>query len=181
VDAIYRGWLFFQERIVGYAAALMMLAITIFANVEIFRRYVIGTTYHWGQDAVTFLMITAAFLFFGAAQAKRAHLAVTALPDWLRDSGREKLGLVVRIVALVLSILFVICFIYWGLPGAQRTLARGLLTESMLIPLWPFQFALLIGMGFMGVTMCFHLYRDVMRLFGHQAFAWEPDHDQLEL
>jgi TRAP-type C4-dicarboxylate transport system permease small subunit len=47
--------------------------------------------------------------------------------------------------------------------------------------MWPFQYALIVGMAMMGITALFQLYRDVMRLFGRDAFPWEPDHDQLEL
>jgi TRAP-type C4-dicarboxylate transport system permease small subunit len=179
--AIYKAWLFFQERIVGTAAALTLLGVTIFACSEVFGRYLVGHTFHWGQDAVTYIMIAATFLYFGAAQAKRAHLAVTALPDWLRGRDMLKPALAVRAGALFCVVLFVSGFVYWGLPAAARTLRVGTTTESLILPLWPFQYALLVGFGMMGITALFQFYRDVMRLFGRDVFPWEPDDDQLVL
>lgn len=178
---IYRIWLFLQEHVVGTLAALIMLAVTVFAVGQMFSRYLAGHTFHWGQDAVTYFVITATFLYFGASQAKRAHLAVTLLPDWLRAAGRIDLALAVRAIASLCVVLFVAGFVWWGLPAATRTWRVGTVTESLALPMWPFQYALVLGMAMLGITALFQLYRDVMRLFGRDVFPWEPDDDQLEL
>jgi TRAP-type C4-dicarboxylate transport system permease small subunit len=178
---IYKAWLFFQEHVVGTLAALTMLAVTVFAVSEMFGRYLAGQTFPWGQDAVTYLVITATFLYFGAAQVKRAHLAVTALPDWLRGGGRVRLALTIRSIASLCVVLFVAGFIWWGLPAAARTWRVGVVTESLAFPMWPFHYALIVGMAMLGITALFQLYRDVMRLLGRDVFPWEADHDELEL
>jgi TRAP-type C4-dicarboxylate transport system permease small subunit len=178
---IYRVWLFFQERVVGTLAAVTMLVVTVFAVSEMFGRYLAGHTFQWGQDAVTYSVVAATFLYFGVSQAKRAHLAVTLLPDWLRAGGRVDLALAIRSIATLCVILFVAAFIYWGVPAAARTWRAGVVTESLALPLWPFQYALVAGMAMMGITALFQLYRDVMRLLGRDVFPWETDDDQLEL
>lgn len=178
---IYKAWLLFQERVVGTLAAVTMLVVAVFAVAEMFGRYLAGHTFQWGQDAVTYSVVSATFLYFGASQAKRAHLAVTTLPEWLRGSGRVKAALAIRSFAALSIVLFVAGFIYWGLPAAARTWRVGVVTESLALPMWPFQYALLVGMAMMGITALFQLYRDVMRLFGRDVFPWESDHDQLEL
>lgn len=181
MEATYKAWRFLQDRVIGYAAAWTMLGVTVLAVLEIFRRYVMGSTFHWGQDAVTYFMVSTCFIYFGAAQAQRAHLAVTLLPDWLKDSGWIKVALVVRSTALLLSLLFVFGFVYWGLPGAERSMRLDRMTESMIIPLWPFHYVLLVGMAIMGITMLFQLYREVMQLFGREVFPWDRDDHELEL
>jgi TRAP-type C4-dicarboxylate transport system permease small subunit len=178
---IYRVWLFFQEHIVGTLAAVTLLVVTVFAVSEMFGRYLAGHTFQWGQDAVTYLVVAATFLYFGVSQAKRAHLAVTLLPDWLRAGGRVDLALAIRSIASLCVVLFAAGFVYWGLPAAERTWRVGTVTESLALPMWPFQFALVAGMAMMGITALFQLYRDVMRLLGRDVFPWETDEDQLEL
>lgn len=178
---IFKAWLFFQEKIVGNLAAITMLLVTAFAVSQVLGRYIFGHTVHWGQDTVTYILIATTFLYFGASQAKRAHLAVTALPDWLRAHGRMKLAVGIRALSLLVVILFVIAFLYWGLPGAHRTWRMGTVSESLALPLWPFQYALLAGMGMFGITAMFQFYRDVMRLFDKDVFPWESDHDEFEL
>jgi TRAP-type C4-dicarboxylate transport system permease small subunit len=178
---IYRVWLHFQEHVIGTLAALTILLVTVFAVSEMFGRYLLGHTFPWGQDAVTYLMITAIFLYFGVSQAKRAHLAVTMLPDWLRAGGRVDLALAMRSIASLCVVLVAAAFIWWGLPAAQRTWRAGVVTESLALSMWPFQFALLAGMAMMGITALLQLYRDVMRLLGRDVFPWETDDDELEL
>jgi TRAP-type C4-dicarboxylate transport system permease small subunit len=178
---IYRIWLLFQEHVVGTLAALTMLAVTVFAVSEMFGRYLAGHTFPWGQDAVTYLIVTVTFLYFGASQAKRAHLAMTLLPDWLRAGGRVDLAMAIRSTASLCVVLFAAAFIWWGLPAAQRTWRAGVVTESLALPMWPFQYALVAGMAMMGITALFQLYRDVMRVLGQDVFPWETDDDQLEL
>jgi TRAP-type C4-dicarboxylate transport system permease small subunit len=178
---IYRMWLFFQEHVVGTLAALTMLVVTVFAVSQMFSRYLAGHTFVWGQDAVTYPVVAATFLYFGASQAKRAHLAVTLLPDWLRTGGRVELALAIRSIASLCVVLFAAAFTWWGAPAALRTWRVGVVTESLFLPMWPFQFALLAGLAMMGITAFFQLYRDLTRLFGRDAFPWEPDDDQFEL
>ena len=178
---IYTAWLYFQERIIGGVAVLALLLVTIFAVTQVLGRYILGYTVHWGQDTVTYILVSATFLYFGVSQAKRAHLAVTALPDWLRAGGRPKPALAVRALALTFIVVFVATFVYWGLPGAHRTWRMGTVSESLALPMWPFQYALLIGMGMMGITAAFQAYRDVMKLFDRDVFPWETDHDEFEL
>ena len=178
---IFKAWLFFQERVIGSAAAITMLIVTVFACTEVFGRYLVGHVFQWGQDAVTYLTISATFLYFGASQAKRAHLAMTALTDSLRSRGKLAPALVIRSFALLSVVLFVACFVYWGIPAAARTFRVGVVTESLVLPMWPFQYALIVGMGMMGITALFQLYRDVMRLSGRDVFPWESDEDQLVL
>jgi TRAP-type C4-dicarboxylate transport system permease small subunit len=178
---VYRAWLLFQEHVIGTLAALTLLVVTIFAVSEMFGRYLLGHTFAWGQDAVTYLLVTATFLYFGVSQAKRAHLAVTVLPDWLRAGGRVDLALASRSIATLCVVVFAAAFVWWGLPAAQRTWRVGVVTESLALPMWPFQYALIVGMAMMGITALFQLYRDVMRLFGRDVFPWETDHDELEL
>lgn len=178
---IYKAWLFFQEHIVGKGAAVLFLVMTVFAVTEMFNRYLIGRTFHWGQDAVTYLIVTATFLYFGASQAKRAHLAVTALPDWLRSGGWLKVAVGIRAFTLLCIVLFTATFLYFGVPGAERTYRMGTVTESLMLPMWPWQYALLVGMAMLGITALFQFYRDVMRLFDRDVFPWESDYDELEL
>lgn len=178
---LYKAWRFFQDRIVGYAAAIVLLGVTLLTVVEIFRRYLFGQTFHWSQDAVTYFIVAATFIYFGTCQAQRTHLAVTMLPEWLRRSGRVKLGLAVQATGSLLGFLFVVAFVWWGYPAADRALRLERMTESMIIPLWPFMYTLLVGFAVMGVTLLFQLYRDVMRLAGSDPFPWEPQHLEMEL
>jgi TRAP-type C4-dicarboxylate transport system permease small subunit len=182
MNQLYRGWRFLQDRIFGTLAAVTLFCATLLAVIEIFRRYLLGQTFYWGQDAVTYFLIAATFLYFGTAQAQRTHLAVTVLPEWLMRSGRTRLAFAVRAAASLLGALFALAFIWWGLPAAERTMRLGRMTESMVIPLWPFQYVLLVGIASLGLTLLFQFYRDfLLALTGRDPFPWDTPHDDFEL
>lgn len=181
LDNTYRALQFFTYRIVGYFAATMMLGATCLALLEIFRRYVLGVVFHWGQDAVTYFLVSSMFLFFAVTQARRSHLAVTAALEWLKTKGYMRTVLTVRVLISLLAVLFSSSFVYWGYPSAERVMMMGRTTQSMLLPLWPFQYALLAGFGLMALISAFQLYQDIQALRGKTVFAWAKTEEGLEL
>lgn len=181
MDTLYKAWRYLQETLIGSIAAIVFLAAAVFACSEFLTRYLIGHTFHWGQDAVTHGIIAATFLFFGASQAKRAHLTLTILPDWLKSGGRRKAAAIIAALACVVVILFCALFVYYGLPGAERTWRTGRMTESMIIPLWPFQYALIAGIGMLAITAAFQLYQEILRIFGRTAYPSQPEDEEFEL
>lgn len=182
MDTLYRAWRVLQDRVLGGVAAATLFCATLLAVVEIFRRYVLGVTFYWGQDAVTYGLVAAAFLYFGTAQAQRTHLAVTVLPERLAKGGWARLAFAIRATASLLGILFVLGFVLWGWPAAERTMRLDRMTESMIIPLWPFQYVLLLGMAALGVTLFFQFWRELaLALTGRDPFPWDTGHEEFDL
>lgn len=131
---------------------------------------------------MTYSITAACFLYFGNALAQRTHLAVTILPEWLEKSGRLRLSLLIRSSANLLGLMFCAFFVHFGWPAAERTMMMGRLTESMIIPLWPFQFVLLVGMAAMALTFFFHFYRDFVWLLSDKdPFTWDTHYAEFEL
>ena len=83
MEKAYAIWRAFQDRYLQRAAALLLVGCTLLALLEIFRRYVLGVSFEWQQDAVTFFTLSGVFLYFGIAQRHGAHLSVTVLPEVL--------------------------------------------------------------------------------------------------
>lgn len=181
MDRVYRTWVFVMEKIVSYVAAAVMLAATSLAILEIFRRYLLGETWHWGQDGVTYFMVSAVFLFFVVTQVRRSHLAVTALPEWLSSKGYTRILQIIRLVNTTLALAFCGALTWFGLPSVERNYELGRLTQSMLLPFWPFQLALLVSLALMVVTLLFQLYQDIQALRGRDVFPWAQVEEGLEL
>lgn len=181
LDRIYRGFRFFLDTVVGYGAALVMLGATCFAIAEIVRRYIFGIVFHWGQDAVTYLIASAVFLFFAVTQARRSHLAMTAGLEALRAKGFVRTVLVLRTIVTGVSLALFTAVAWWGVPAVERTMMTGRTTQSMILPLWPFQLALLVGFALMALATLFHLYQDIQALRGRKVFSWAPVEEGLEV
>lgn len=168
MERAYAAWRAFQEKVLARAAALLLVGCTLLALLEVGRRYLIGRSFEWQQDAVTFFMLSGVYLYFCVAQRQRSHLAVTVVPEILAVAGprAQRVGEIYKLVALVFSMLFLGAVVWWGIPEVEDAMKYASRTESLAFPMWPFLAALLAGFAFMAVTMAFQVWFGIQKLRG---------------
>jgi TRAP-type C4-dicarboxylate transport system permease small subunit len=179
VERAYAIWRAFQDRFLAHAAALLLLGCTLLALLEVARRYVLGYSFEWQQDAVTFFTLSGVFLYFSISQRNNAHLSVTVLPEVLEALGprARRAAEIVRLIAIVLAFLFLLAVVWWGIPEVRESRHYESRTESLAFPMWPFLAALLAGFAFMAVTLFFQIYRSVQALRGKRVLEEPQDTD----
>lgn len=180
MEKAYRAWRAFQERFLARATALVMIACTLLALLEVVRRYALGQSFEWQQDAVTLFILSAVFLYFGIAQRRGAHLNVNLLTGALQalGPGAQRAAEVIKVVATVISFLFLLAVVWWGVPEVMDSVKYGSRSESLAFPMWPFLTALLVGFAFMVVSLFFQVWRGVQGLRGRKVLE-EPDEGAL--
>lgn len=181
IDKTYRGVRYFFDVIVANCAAFVLLGSTVLALAEIVRRYLFGTVFDWGQDAVTYYTVAAVFIFCGVTQARRSHLAMSAAMDVLRAKGYEKFVLTVRAIVTALSLALFTSFAWWGIPTVERMYLVGRKSQSMVMDLWPFMLCLVIAFALMALTTLFQLYQDIQAVRGKTVFPWAPVEEGIEV
>lgn len=174
MDRAYRAIRYILDNVFGNIASIGLLAGTLFAIVEIIRRYLFNVVFEWGQDFVIYMIIGSVFVYFAVTQAKRAHLVMSAFTDLLRARGFVKFVIMLRLGVSAFSLFFFCFFAYWGLPAVERTMMTGRMSQSMFLVLWPFQAALLGSFALMALVTLFHLYQDIRALMGKNVFEWAP-------
>ena len=176
MERAYALWRAFQERFLERATALVLLGGTLLALLEVVRRYAFGFSYEWQQDAVTLFILSAVFLYFGISQRRGAHLNVNLLFGVLEALGPRGRRAVeyVKVLATVLSFLFLLGVLWWGVPDIKDSMTYGSRSESLAFPMWPFLVALLVGFAFMAVSLFFQIWRGVQSLRGRKVLE-EPD------
>ncbi len=165
----YLAWRYFQDRILQYCAALLLLSATLLALLEVVRRYVFGHSFSWQQDAVTYGILSGVFLFFGIVQSRNLHLRVTLVLTILRHSGGRRARLAANLLELfgaALGLGFCVYLVLRGLPVAERMVMRNRMTESLVLPLWPFFIVFLTGMAFTAISFLFQTYSGILVLLG---------------
>ena len=177
MEKAYVLWRAFQDRILGPAAALLLVACTLLALIEIFRRYLLGFSFDWQADAVTFFILSGVYLYFGISQRHDEHLNVAVLTETLNAMGptAQRAAEIVRLIALAFSFLFLLAVVWWGIPEVEDSFRYETRTESLAFPMWPFLAVLLAGFAFMAVTMLFQVYRGIQKLRGHMVFEEAQD------
>jgi len=175
VEKAYAIWRAFQDRFLEHAAALLLLGCTLLALLEVVRRYAFGYSFDWQQDAVTFFILSGVFLYFGIAQRRDAHLSVTVVPEVLATMGpRGRVAAeAVKLAAAIVSCLFLLLVVWWGIPEVRESQHYETRTESLAFPMWPFLAVLLVGFLFMAVSLFFQIYREIQRLRGREVLV-EP-------
>jgi TRAP-type C4-dicarboxylate transport system permease small subunit len=173
VEKAYAAWRAFQDKLLAPAAALLMLGCTLLALLEVVRRYVFGVSYEWQQDAVTYFMLTAVFLYFGISQRRGTHLIVDVFLHALRSLGPRAQRVVesVEVAAIVIAFLFMLGVVWWGLEEVLESQRDAPRTESLEFPLAPFLWALLLGFAFMAVSLFFQSWRGIQRLRGRTVLV----------
>ena len=175
MDKAYERWRAFQDRFLARGAALVLLGCTLLALLEVGRRYILGQSFEWQQDAVTLFILSAVFLYFGISQRHGAHLNVNLLfgvLEALGPRGRRAMEFLKVLVAII-SFLFMLAVVCWGIPDIKDSMEYGSRSESLAFPMWPFLVALLAGFACMTVSLFFQIYRGVQGLRGRKVLE-EP-------
>jgi TRAP-type C4-dicarboxylate transport system permease small subunit len=177
VEKAYAAWRAFQDRVLAPLAAVLFVGSTLLALLEVVRRYVIGLSFEWQQDAVTYFILSGVFLYFSISQRREAHLTVTLIPELFGVFGGRwhTAAAVVKLLATVFSLAFMAAVVWWGWPEVEDAVRYETRTESLAFPLWPFLAVLLFSFAAMGVTMLFQIYRAVQALRGHLVLEEQRD------
>jgi TRAP-type C4-dicarboxylate transport system permease small subunit len=177
VEKAYELWRAFQDRFLARATALLLLGCTLLALLEVVRRYALGQSFEWQQDAVTLFILSAVFLYFGIAQRQGAHLNVNLLFGVLSALGPRGLRAVevIKVLVTIFSFAFLLAVVWWGIPDIEDSIKYGSRSESLALPMWPFLTSLLVGFAFMAVSLFFQIYRGVQGLRGRRVLEDPPD------
>jgi TRAP-type C4-dicarboxylate transport system permease small subunit len=175
VEKAYASWRAFQDRVLAPVAAVLFVGSTLLALLEVGRRYVLGRSFEWQADAVTFFILNGVFLYFSISQRREAHLTVTLIPELFNVfGGRWRLAAeAVKLDALVIACAFMAAVVWWGIPEVEDSIRYEVRTESLAFPLWPFLAVLLFSFACMAITMLFQIYREVQALRGRTVLE-EP-------
>lgn len=150
------------DKWIGGISAAMMIVLTLFALLEIVRRYVFGVVFEWGQDAIIVGMVSAVALYFGVTQIRRSHLVMNAIIQLLHAKGKVKLVGFTRIIVSLIIVLFCGAIGITGWPTLEYAWNRDLTTYSLLIPLWPFYVILMLGFLLMSFIALLQLVEDII-------------------
>jgi TRAP-type C4-dicarboxylate transport system permease small subunit len=171
VEKAYAVWRAFQDQVLARAAAFLLIGCTLLALTEVVRRYLFGFSFEWQQDAVTFFILSGVYLYFAISQRHNEHLNVIVLLEVLQASGprAKQAAEIIKLIALVLSFLFMLAVVWWGIPEVEDGIKYDTKTESLEFYLWPFLATLLVGFAFMAVTMAFQIWFEIQKLRGRSV------------
>lgn len=149
-------------NIASSAANMIFLFCILLAICEVFRRYILGQSFVWQEDIVTYGILAAVYLYFSVTQHKRGNVEVQIVVDLLLKRGgfARKLGLAMRALAVIINITFISFVIIWGIPWARGYKTQNILLKSQIGPMWPFVWIFIVGMFLLIISLIVQLLKN---------------------
>ncbi len=155
---------FALERIVFACfllAVLALFAMTASYLIEVVARYILRSPTTWGSEMVGYTLLVSVFMALPMLTLTGRHVAVTLLPDTLRQAARSLLFRLVDLVGMI-SCLAVAWICH---QEALRQFRRGIMTlANNPIPKWWLMAVIALGLFLSG--LCF-----LQRLFARDNLA----------
>ncbi len=148
----------------GLLSSIFLLVLTLFALLEIIRRYIFGVVFEWGQDGIIVGMISAVALYLCVTQTRRSHLVMNAIIQVLHSRGYLKCVAFAKIFVSAAVSVFCGSIGLTGWSTLTYAIDRDLMTYSLLIPLWPFYLVLMVGFCLMALVAFLQLIEDLISL-----------------
>jgi TRAP-type C4-dicarboxylate transport system permease small subunit len=166
VEKAYALWRAFQDRVLERISAILLLACTLLALLEIVRRYIFGQSFDWQADAVTYFTLAAVYLYFCISQRHGEHLTVTVITETLDAIGprARHAADIMRFIASVIAFAFLVAMASWGIHEVLDSFRYETRTESLAFPMWPFLVVLVAGFAFMALTLFFQIHQGLHKL-----------------
>lgn len=149
------------DTVLGWLASATLLVLTLFALLEIVRRYILGLAFEWGQDAIIVGMVSAVAFYFCVTQVRRNHLVMNAFVQLAHSRGYHKAVAISQIFVSAGIALFCGAIGITGWATLSYAWNRDLSTYSLLIPLWPFYLILMIGFILMAIVALLQVVEDI--------------------
>ena len=140
-----------------YLSGLLMLALTLLANVQVLFRYLLQLPLPWVEEAIRYLMVYMVFIMGSVAIYTRIHLNMDAVDMFLS----KKAAAVIDRVRLAFIFLFCVYYAYLAFRFVKETIALGQVTPALQISMAVPLSALLIGSMLMAVNAL--------------SLLWKPD------
>lgn len=150
------------HAVLGWVASAMLLGLTLFALLEIVRRYIFDVVFEWGQDAVIVGMVSAVAFYFGVTQVRRSHLVMNAIVQLCHARGYFKTVGILKIFVSAVIVIFCGSIGITGWSTLSYAWNRDLSTYSLLIPLWPFYLILMFGFLLMAFVALLQTIEDIV-------------------
>jgi TRAP-type C4-dicarboxylate transport system permease small subunit len=134
-------------RIEEAIACISMAVMVVIIGMQVFNRYVLGSSLVWSEELGRFLFIWSVWVGCAYAMREDRHLRVTALSEF---SG-PRVRLALDAFAQVATLVFCGFAIVWGISMIGFLTRTGQQAPALEVPIYWVYLALPVGMGLMAI------------------------------
>lgn len=105
------------QRVINFAGIFLIAAIAGIAGLQVYFRYVVGSSLYWSEELMRYMMVWAAFLLAGTAYSRGEMLGFTLLIDLLPP----RLKWLALLIGRLVIVAFLAVVVWYGVDFAWRT------------------------------------------------------------
>ena len=139
----------------GFFVALMALT----TSIDVVGRYFFRSPITGGIEICFCVLAASVFLSWSHTQAGGGHIFLDLLFVRLPTRARRVVG----VFATLMSLVFVGAVVWWGVPFVLSSMAEGGFTDNLRIPLYPFQFLIVLGGALLFLELIVELVENLRR------------------
>jgi TRAP-type C4-dicarboxylate transport system permease small subunit len=142
-----------MEKAIEWAITIIVGTMVLNIGIAVFSRYVLNSSFSWGEELGRYLMIWAGFL--GAALAMKAdeHIGLTSIVDALPKA----LGRFVRIIARCIVLVFLIIILFTSFKHLKNLSIQR--SSAMEIPMAIPYLSVTVGVFLMAIEEILHIVK----------------------
>lgn len=156
---------FIKDAKIEFGLAVISTLCMIFIMfVNVVTRYIFGFSFSWGDEAVRYFNLVAAFMGISACFKSNTHISIDVVVENLvPEKGRKYF----RFISYIFSLIFCIMICYYGLILATRQFKMGQASTAMGIPMF-------ILYSILPVSMIFSSIQILIKIFYEKAYLKNP-------
>jgi TRAP-type C4-dicarboxylate transport system permease small subunit len=148
-------------------AALVLVVVAVITFWDVIARYIFNSPFTFTVEGTELAMGLIVFLSVGYTTHQDGHIRVDIVTLRLSERVRAMVGVATN--AISLGFLTIMVWRLWLRAGVL--LAKGDMTQILLVPVWPVAFAMAAGSVFFLTGVAVHMARAVQRLINPDVSA----------
>ncbi|MBE0448137.1 MAG: TRAP transporter small permease [Actinobacteria bacterium] len=144
----------FVNRLEEILASLSLAVMVILISMQVFSRYVLGSSLVWSEELSRYLLIWAVYIGCSFAAKEDRHLEVTFIRSVLGPNARR----FVISLSYIITIIFCGFCVVWGIEMLNFLERTGQRTQSLGVSIYWVYLALPVGMVLMSLRMFHRLW-----------------------
>jgi TRAP-type C4-dicarboxylate transport system permease small subunit len=143
----------------SYAGAAVLFMMMLLTTCDVIGRYVFNSPIMGTFELTEFMMVCLVFCSLAYAQSQEGHIAVGILVSRFP----KMIQSVVKIINYLLTLLILILITWMSIERGFEVKANNECSGTLLIPLYPFVFAVAVGSAAMGFEVVVSLIKTIQK------------------
>ena len=122
-----------RTPVTKFLSSILIMLMAVIMVVNVFTRFFLGFSFNWGDEIIRYMCVYMSFLGIAAGFRYSVHIGVSVFVEKLFPEGVRKYF---RILADIITIVFLVLLIVFGYILVQRIIGSGQTSAALKVPMY---------------------------------------------